>query len=356
MAKVLRVGIAGYGRSGCDIHARWLREAPEQYKIVAVADQLLERREDAARDFGCAVYENYRDLLANTKMDLFVNAMHSRLHTKGTVEAFEAGHNVVCEKPLARTVKDFDAMVAAAQKAGKLFAPFQNSRFYPFFRKMREIIDSGVLGEIVHIRIVWSGFGRRWDWQTLQEYYGGNLLNTGAHPMDHAVMLFGDKEPNVFCRMKSIQPFGGDADDFCAVTLYGEGSPVIEVLLSSYLAYPIGDQYNISGTFGGLTGSSQGLRWKHFDPKEAPKQQFWASWSKDRQYCSEKLPWVEESWTYDNAKYGEFQYNSKSFYDNVYDALVNGADLVVKPEQVRRQIAVIEECHRQNPLPKRKPE
>jgi len=243
--------------------------------------------------------------------------------------------------------------VAAAKKAGKLYAPFQNSRFYPFFIKMREVIDSGVLGEILHIRSVWSGFSRRWDWQTLQNNYGGNLLNTGPHPMDHAIMLFGEGEPQVFCRMKSIQPFGGDAEDFCTVTLYGENAPVIEILLSSYLAYPIGDQYNISGTYGGLTGGPKGLTWKYFDPKKAPDHEFWSPWSLDRGYCREELPWVEESWEPEEMEYDAFQANSRAFYNNIYDVLVNGAELVVKPEEVRRQIAVIEECHRQNPLPRR---
>lgn len=352
--KKLRVGIGGYGRSGCDIHARWLREAGGRYKIVAVSDELPERRAEAAGDFGCAVYRDYRKLIEETEMDLFVNALPSFLHSKGAIEALEAGHNVVCEKPAARTVKDFDKMVAAAQKAGRLFAPFQNSRFYPFFQKMREVIASGVFGEIMHIQTIWGGFGRRWDWQTRQDMGGGNLLNTGPHPVDHAVMLFGKEQPKVFCRMRSIQPFGGDAEDFCAVTLYGDNAPVIEILLSSYLAYPMGEMYNISGTYGGMAGGPAGLQWKYFDPKKAPKQKMWKGWSENRRYCGESLPWVEKSWKPRPTKHDAFQLNSRAFYNNIYDVLVNGAELVVKPEQVRRQIAIIEECHRQNPLTKRR--
>jgi len=99
-------------------------------------------------------------------MDLFVNCLPSFLHTKGTIEAFNANLNVVCEKPLARTVADFDKMDAAAKRANKLFAPFQNSRFYHFFQKMREVIDSGVLGDILHIRmsiadLAGAGTGKR---------------------------------------------------------------------------------------------------------------------------------------------------------------------------------------------------
>jgi len=92
-------------------------------------------------------------------------------------------------------------------------------------------------------------------------------------------MLFGNEEPKIFCQMESIQPFGGDAEDFCTVTLYDKNSPVIEVLISSYLAYPLGDQYNISGTYGGLSGNARELKWKYFDPEKAPKQKMWKPWS-----------------------------------------------------------------------------
>ncbi len=352
--KVLRVGIGGYGRSGCDIHARWLKEVPKQYRVVAVADELSERRADAVRDFGCPVYKSYPDLLKNTEMDLFINALPSFLHARGTIDAFKVGNNVVCEKPLARTVKDFDAMVTAGKKAKKLFAPFQNARFSPFFWKLQEVISSGVLGEIIHIRISASGFRRRWDWQTLQENYGGNLMNTGPHPMDHAVLLFGKSTPKVFCRMRSIQPFGGDAEDFCTVTLYGKNAPVIEVLVSSYLAYPAGDPYIVCGTYGGLSGGVAGLKWRTFDPSKAPKQVLWKRWSENRHYCSEKLSWKEKSWKPRKAELDEFQSKSSGFYNNIYDAITKGAKLVIKPAEVRRQIAVIEECHRQNRMPKRK--
>jgi len=348
--QLIQVGIAGYGRSGCDIHGKALKKFPEKFKIVAVADQLPERREDAVRDFGCEVYDDYRKLLKNAKIDLFINALPSYLHPKGTVQAFRAGFNVVCEKPLAATVKDFDKMVAAAAKAGKLFVPFQNYRFFEFYTKMREILDSGVLGEILHVRLNFSGFGRRWDWQTLQEYGGGNLSNTGPHPVDQAVLFFPKKKPKVFCRMRSIQPFGGDAEDFCALTLFRKKSPVVEVLLSSYLAYPQGEQYNISGTLGGLTGGPGGLKWKYFDPAVAPKQEFWRPWSRNREYCKEELPWIEETWMPQVPAEEQFLQIAYEFYKHWLDVFENGAELIVKPREVRRQIQVIEECRRQNPL------
>jgi len=354
--KVLRVGVLGQGRSGFDIHCKWLRLAPEQYQIVAVSDQLAERRAQAKAELGVKAYRDYKALLADRKLglDLVVNAMPSFQHPSGTIEALEAGYSVVCEKPLARTVADFDRMVATARRCKKTLLPFQNSRFSPIFQKIQEVIQSGKLGEIIHIRISFSGFGRRWDWQTCQEMWGGNLLNTGPHPVDQAVTLFGERKPRVFSRLVSANPYG-DAENFALLVLSGPRAPTIEVLISSFLAYPQGDQYSVSGTLGGLVGGGTGLKWKSFDPKQAPKHsKFNGTWSQKRAYCSEQLPWVEEQWTPPATDIGSFEAMSRAFYNNAYDVLVHGKPRIITLEQVRRQIEVIETCHKQNPMPRMK--
>jgi scyllo-inositol 2-dehydrogenase (NADP+) len=354
--KVLRVGILGQGRSGYDIHFRWLREAKDKFLVAAVADLMPERVKEAQAELGARAYGNYRELLADRslKLDLVVNALPSFLHPKGTIEALKAGYHVICEKPAAKSVKDFDRMVEAARQNKRLYLPFQNSRFYPYFEKILAVLASGKLGKIVHISSNWSGFGRRWDWQTIQEYWGGNLLNTGPHPMDHAVLLFGDRMPNVFARLVSENPFG-DADNFARVTLYGKDAPVIDILVSSFQAYPQGDQYSIGGTLGGLAGGPGGLKWKYFDEAKAPKRVFRGEWSDNRQYCRESLEWTEENWTPPPSPLSSFQQISKGFYDNAYDVVVNGGKRIITIEQVRRQIAIFEECLRQNRLPRMKP-
>ena len=351
--KVVRVGIAGQGRSGYDIHAHWLRRVPGKYAIVGVADLLPARRAQAKREFACRTYKTYPQLAADREIDLFVNATPSHLHPAAAICALGAGHHVVCEKPVAVRVKDFDAMVAAARKARRVLAPFQNSRFNPFFRKMREVIASGVLGRVLHVRITCSGFARRWDWQTRQELCGGNLNNTGPHPIDHAVMLFGPGKPKVFCRMISEVGSFGDADDFAALTLYGKGSPVVEVEVGSYRAWPVAHPYVVNGQFGSLVLDGKQLRWKYYDPAKAPRQRLLRGWSDDRQYCRELLPWQEESWSPPPTDLSAFESYSQGFYDNVHDVLTGRGSLVVTPAQVRRQVAVLEECHRQNRLPKR---
>ncbi len=347
--KRLRTAVLGQGRSGYDIHVKWLREDQERYEIVAIADQIPERTEEAVKEFGAKAFNDYKALLADNSLnlDLVVNALPTFLHKEGTIAALNAGHNVVSEKPIACTVADFDQMVLTAKKNGKKLLPFQNSRFQPAFQKIMSIIDSGIIGRIIHARISFSNFARRWDWQTSREMSGGNLLNTGPHPMDQAIVIFGNEAPNIFARLVSDNPFG-DAENFASVTLWGANKPTIEVIVSSFMAYPQGDIYNISGTHGGLTGNFTELNWKYFNTDTAPGHQK-SQWSAgNREYCSEKLDWTEESWKTDPSL-DMFQTLCRGFYTDAYNILTKDAPRTITLEQVHRQIAAIEEAHKQNP-------
>lgn len=359
----LTVGIAGQGRSGYKIHANWLKQAPQEYRITAVADPLEERRTEAEEEFGAAAYADYADMLDAGGFDIFVNALPTPLHVEATIEALQAGYHVLCEKPMAPTVDEFDRMVAAAEDAGRILAPFQNNRYQPFFLKLREVVESGVLGRIVYMRSFWAGFVRRWDWQTFQCNLGGCLFNTGPHSIDQALCFFPESVyPEVFCRMACYNELGGDANDFCALTLYAPDCPHVEIHISHYLAYPQGDMFTVNGTRGGLSGGHNHLRWRYYDWAEAPEQELWTPWSVNREYTHETLPWKEEQWSLDEATAGEsVGYTLRSYrsgvqyiYDSLYGAITRGEELIVTLPQVRRQIAVLEEAQRQNPLPKKR--
>ncbi len=354
--RILKVGIIGQGRSGYGIHASWLRRDTRRYKIVAVVDPIEERREKAVAEFGCDAYESHKEMLKRDDLDLVVNATPSHLHVPVSLDVLKAGFNLVCEKPLARKVKEVDKLMAAAKKSGKVFVVFQQSRFAPYFEQVRKVIDSGVLGRIVMIKIAFNGFSRRWDWQTLQEYYGGNLLNTGPHPLDQALQLFGDGMPKVTCLMDRALTFG-DAEDHVKLLLSGKNNPAIDLEISSCCAYPV-PLYQVYGTRGGLVATQKEASWKYFNPKTAPKQKLIREPLVRRNpdgsfspvYCSEKLKMTEKHWTLPKSKSDLFTVMSGRYYKHLYETLTEGKPMPITLEQVRKQIAVIEECHKQNPL------
>ncbi|MCC7492084.1 MAG: Gfo/Idh/MocA family oxidoreductase [Fimbriimonadaceae bacterium] len=345
--RVLKVGIIGQGRSGYSIHAAHFRQDPK-YQIAAIADPLEDRLAHAAETFGCAVYTDWRDMLTAGGLDLVVNATPSHLHVPVTLEIIRRGFNVVCEKPLARRAAEVDQLIWAAKEAGVVFTIYQQSRYAPYFRKVREVIDSGVLGRAVLIKVAFNGFSRRWDWQTLQEMNGGNLLNTGPHPLDQALQLFGPGMPRVHCLMDRAN-VAGDAEDFVKLILSGPGHPTIDLEISSCDAWPL-YTYHVDGTQGGLTGTMKELKWRWFVPAENPMQPLIREPLPKQAYCSESLTWHEDSWTVPPANNDLFATMSGAYYGDLYQTLTAGAPLVIDPAQVRRQIEVIEECHRQNPL------
>ena len=350
--KKLRVAIIGQGRSGRDIHGHFfLSDANEKYEVVAVVDEMEKRRVRAKKEFGCDVYASHRELYARKDIDLVVNSTFSHMHYPVTMDLLTHGFNVVVEKPFSAHAEECDAMIRAAKENNVMLCIFQQSHFAPYYRRIHEIIESGVLGRLVQISIHFSGFARRWDWQCSQRYYGGSLRNTGPHPMEQALdLLDSDEMPTVVSRLDRANSFG-DAEDYCKVLLMMPGKPVIDVEISSCDAYN-DYNYNIQGTRGSLRATLSHIQYQYFCENEAPEQTFTLEpLEKEDEtpaYCREQLEWhkFEEDLTG-----SAFDVGTKTYYDMIYDHIVNGKPLVIKPEKIRQQIAIMEEVHRQNPMP-----
>jgi scyllo-inositol 2-dehydrogenase (NADP+) len=350
--KKLRVAIIGYGRSGQSIHGAFFKsESNSKYEVVCVVDELEIRRATAKAKHNCEVFSDYREVLGRDDIDLVINATYSHQHYPVTLDFLKHGFNVVTEKPFAIHADDCQAMIDAAAEKGVMLCVFQQSHFAPYYRRIREILDSGVLGRIAQIKIQFSGFARRWDWQCLQRNGGGCLYNTGPHPMEQALDLLGtDEMPTVASRLDLMNSYG-DAEDFAKVLLLVPGKPVIDLEISSCNAYS-DFTYLIQGSLGTLRATMSAIDYKYYDPAEAPEQKLiLESLQGDGGsplYCSEKLPWKE---VHEDLKGTAFDSAVKTYYDNIYNHLTCGEELVIKPVKIKQLIAVMEEIHRQNPLP-----
>ncbi len=347
--KRLKVGLIGQGRSGKDIHARTLSLLPEKYEIAAVADLLEDRQLTARQHFACKTFKSLDQMLSHCPdLDLVVNASPSHLHIPLTEKTLKAGYNVLCDKPFGRRWKDVDRLAALAREQHKTLAVFQQSRFAPYFQQVKAVVDSGVLGRIIMVKISFNSYARRWDWQTLRCFDGGNLLNTGPHPLDQALHFIGrDAVPEVTAIMDRVNTFG-DAEDHVKLILRREGHPTIDLEVSSCCAYnPY--VYVVYGSRGSLAGTMNHIEWKYFRESEAPHQTLIREPMPNLAYCSEQLPFHEEKWDAPSeAASNLFDYMACAYYKNLYDNLTTGAPLEVTLAQVRQQIAVIQEAHRQN--------
>jgi predicted dehydrogenase len=351
MSKV-RVAVIAYGRSGRNIHSTYYQKHADRFQLVAVADTLEKRREMAAKEHGCDTYADHREMLRRSDIDLVVNAVPSHLHVAIGLEILKAGKNCVIDKPFARMPEEADELIRVANEKGVLLTAFQQSRYAPYYRKIRSVIDSGKLGRIVQVRVAFNNFQRRNDWQTVREFMGGNLLNTGPHPVDQALQLFGsDVTPEVTCHMDSVNA-AGDAEDHVILWLRGESRPLVIVEVSSADPFPT-DMYRIYAEHGGITGGRNELRIKYFDPQKNPAPELVTEAMETQEgiptYPSDKIDWIDETWTVPEEEKDLFNAQRAGYYEMLYRVLSEGAPLEVTPEQLRQQAAVMAECRRQNP-------
>lgn len=344
MNEVVRVGIAGLGRSGWGIHAATIGAMQEQFRIVAVTDTDPARMKQAADRLGCRTHDTFDSLIADEAVELVVVATPSHLHESNAIQALRAGRDVVCEKPMATSLEEADRMIAAAEETGRTLAVFHNRRYDAGLMKTQEVIRSGVLGRIVLIRIVAHHFGRRWDWQTLKEQGGGSLNNTGSHFLDQALTLFGGADPEIFCHLEKTLT-SGDTEDHCKILLRAPGEPMLDLEFTSCCAFPQ-DTYLVMGTSGGLTGNVGTVSWKWVDFSGLQPRPVDTVPTSDRSYNREDLPWQEETWTAPLDRPS----TPTLFYRDLYRTLRQGAPLFVTPESVRRQMAILDHCHRTCPV------
>jgi scyllo-inositol 2-dehydrogenase (NADP+) len=307
--------------------------------VCAVADASDERCREAVTALGCRGYGDLPSLLGNGDVELVVIATPSHVHAQQTIEALERGKHVVCEKPMAMSTEEADRMIDAAQCAKRLLSVFQNMRFWEDFQKVREVIDSGVLGRIVQIKITMHRFTRRWDWQTLREFGGGHLFNGCAHLVDLGLQLFGPHEPTIMSDLQRTLT-SGDAEDHAKIVLRAEGAPTIEIEVTNACAYAQ-ETWHVMGTAGGLHGSNDELQWKWVDFSSMPQRPVeHAPAARNRRFNREELVWQESNWRKGSGENPDY----RRFYTDVYQSLRHGAPLVITPQSVRRTLSVLERC------------
>lgn len=348
--KPVSVGVAGLGRSGWDIHVAALRELPEQFRVVAALDNLPERRREAADALGCRVYERYENLLADREVELVVVAVPTQLHADATIAAMRAGKHVVCEKPIARDLAECDRMIAAEKETGRLLTVFHNRRYSPTFLKVRQIVQSEALGRVNMIRVSWSFFRRRWDWQTVQALGGGMLLNYGAHRLDQIMEFAGPGDPEVFCKLDRALS-SGDAEDFVRISLAAPGWPLLEVDIFMNCAYELPEWLVLGdrGTLLGGGGNRQPITWRVVRGGDAlPRHDVDLTPVADRSYSQEKLTFDEHSAVAED----EFETPNVAFYRALRPALTARqagrpgcpGDPPVTTASVRQRMAILDRC------------
>ncbi len=231
------VAIIGYGGMG-HWHGRKIREN----NIVSLKGiwDIKEERRTLAREEGIYVYSSLDDLLADKEVDIVTIAVPNELHMPLAIQAMEAGKNVISEKPVCLSSAELQNIFDASARTGKLFTTHQNRRWDSDFLMMKQVYESGDLGDVFGIESrVQGSHGIPGDWRGEKEHGGGMLLDWGVHLIDQTLQITKDRKiERIYCNFDHITNYV--VDDGFKLDIYFEGGLTarIEVGTSHFLSLP----------------------------------------------------------------------------------------------------------------------
>ena len=333
--KEMNLAILGYGGMGY-WHAQHATKV-EGVNLIGSYDINPHAYDDSPH---IPVYESEDALFHDPRVNTVLLTVPNHLHKQYAIKAARCGKNVLCEKPAALNVADFDEMVAEAKKNNVLFTVHQNRRWDRDFNMVRKLYQDGTLGEVFNIEsTLCSPNGTVHNWHRFPEFGGGMLYDWGVHLIDQLLMMIPKKLVSVYADMKSVHnPL---VDDFFRVVLKFEDGQSATIMQSTFIL-KAAPRWLLCGSKGIAVINTFACDGEVYTTSElvtklpprivenpaGPTRSFLPT--PPGKILVGPLPEVETDWC--------------DFYRN-YVAVLNGeAEFVVQPEQVRRVLAVLQAC------------
>ncbi|HUS90843.1 MAG TPA: ThuA domain-containing protein [Phycisphaerae bacterium] len=290
-------------------------------KAVGVCDIDPARTKAAKEDYpDIRTYGDCDELLKAKDVDLVVVILPHHIHAEYARKCLNAGRHVITEKPFCLTVREADGMLRAARKNGVMITAFHNRRWDGDFRTIRRIVEEGTIGEVFEINCGFSGYNAPRDWwRSDKEISGGNLYDWGAHFTDWVLQLIPEKIASVqgfFHKGTWVQATNEDHTQ--AIIRFANGA-MADVTISS-LSAAGRPRWRVLGTRGAILDDGtveKGCKVITYE---------------EGALVTRQVKWIDTAWD--------------EFYPNVADHLLLGDELVIKPQQARRVIGVIESAER----------
>lgn len=203
--------LIGAGGRGARAYGAYALRHPDRLKIVAVAEPDPERRDRFARGHeipGENVFHGWEDMMARPQIaPALINTTMDQMHLDSSLAALDAGYDVLLEKPMATSAADCVRIVQAAEDAGRLLQICHVLRYTPFFRKLKSLLASGALGDLVTVmhseHVAYWHIAHsyvRGNWRN-SEFATPMLLSKSCHDLDILVWMLGR-------RCKRVASFG----------------------------------------------------------------------------------------------------------------------------------------------------
>jgi len=219
-----RVGIIGAGTMG-QVHSRAWRRMPD-IELIGVYDIDATRASRIAADSGVTTFSSFEELV--NAVDIVDVCVPTPFHAEYAIFALEADKDVVCEKPMGRTLEECDRMIAAAEASGKTLMPAQVLRFFPEFQSTHDLIRKGAIGAPAVVRTHRGGGFPRGvnNWFADFAQSGGVSLDILIHDFDWLRWTLGDVE-RVYAKTRHTD--GIHEDDYVLATLRFKSGAIAHV-------------------------------------------------------------------------------------------------------------------------------
>ena len=325
-ASDIKVGVIGYG-GAFNMGRAHLNEMMQAGMTPTAVCEIDESRlRIAEKEFpGIETYTTVGDMLKASDVNLIVIITPHNTHTELALPCLKAGRHVVCEKPLAITTSECDAMIAAAKKNNVVLSTYHNRHWDGnILEAVKQIVGKGVIGDVVRIEAHMGGFHNPGNWwRTSKTISGGILYDWGVHLLEYSLQLIDSDITEVSAYAKSgvwadKTSWGKDTneDEGHAIVRFASGQ-WLSLSISCIDANPKGADrgwLEITGTKG--TYIFDGGTYKVIKPGAKGK----VTTTQGKNPASE----------------------GQKYYQNIADHLTKGEKLVITPEWSRRPIHILD--------------
>lgn len=205
---MIKVGVIGCGSISRQRHV-YEYAHNKDVEIVGYFDARKERAEAMAKDFGGKVFDNVDDLINDPNIDAVSVCVANAFHAENTIKCLNAGKHVLCEKPMATSLVDCQAMIDAAKKNNKHLLIDQNQRLTPTHKRAKELIATGEYGKVISFQTTF-GHGGPESWSAdksantwffkKNDASFGSMADLGIHKLDLIRYLVGDDYASVYSK------------------------------------------------------------------------------------------------------------------------------------------------------------
>jgi len=328
------VAIIGFGGQG-----GWHGEQILKSDVVALAGvyDIRECRQEYARNKGIHIYGSTEELLSDPQVDIVLVATPNDLHKQLVVQALNTGKHVICEKPVEMTVSALDEMTAAAEKNHRVFTVHQNRRWDVDYLAIQQLVLSGEIGKPLNIESrIHGSRGIPSDWRCQKAHGGGMILDWGVHLIDQMLQLYTEKVVRVYCTVTHITNQEVDDGFKLHLNFADGGEAYVEVGTYNFLALPRFYMQCEQGT-ASIT-----------DWKQKCHVAKLTAWNEKDVLPVQTAAGITKTMApRDELTLQEYDLDRPlsdvhDFYRNYCAVLDGKAELLVKPEEVRRVLQVME--------------